>query len=321
MEEIPIVSIKSYVYNHEPFLRECLDGFVMQKTNFPFEVIVHDDASTDKSADIIREYIAKYPDIFKPIYETENQYSKHDGALTRIVDSKVRGKYVAYCEGDDYWIDPLKLQRQVDFLENNPEYVLCCTHCNNYDQSNKKIIEKAKYFNKDTDISNKTNITEYWACQTLTVMYRRNCFNLDIISKLPNFVDAHNYYLMLMHGKGRYLNYTTAVYRLHQTSMFSSLLDFKKEKWAYNVDMDLLRIDPNSKILKRDSKREITKFHILYYQNEIKNNNESYLSVIKKIIFHTSLQKKAELTIDFCVFIREYIVRNIRRKIRKTFNI
>ena len=73
-----MVSIRCLVYNHEPYLRQCLDGFVMQQTNFRFEAIVHDDASTDGSAAIIREYAAKYPDIIKPIYETENQYSKRD---------------------------------------------------------------------------------------------------------------------------------------------------------------------------------------------------------------------------------------------------
>ena len=84
----------------------------MQKTNFRFEAIVHDDASTDGTATIIKEYAEKYPDIIKPILETENQYSKHDGSLRRIVDEAcLGGKYVAWCEGDDYWIDALKLQK------------------------------------------------------------------------------------------------------------------------------------------------------------------------------------------------------------------
>lgn len=120
-----LLSIRCLVYNHEPFLRQCLDGFVMQKTNFRFEAIVHDDASTDGSAAIIREYAEKYPDIIKPIYETENQYSKHDGSLGRIMNAACKGKYIAVCEGDDYWIDPLKLQKQVDFMESHPDYSMC----------------------------------------------------------------------------------------------------------------------------------------------------------------------------------------------------
>ena len=118
----PLVSIQCLVYNHEPFLRQCLDGFVMQKTNFKFEAIIHDDFSTDGSAAIIREYAEKYPHIIKPIFETENQYSKRDGSLGRKMYDASCGKYIAICEGDDYWIDPLKLQKQVDFLETNQEY-------------------------------------------------------------------------------------------------------------------------------------------------------------------------------------------------------
>lgn len=124
----PLVAIQCITYNHEPYIRDALEGFVMQKTNFPFVAIVHDDASTDKTAEIIREYAEKYPDIIKPIYETENQYSKKDGTLTRIMNaaSEATGaKYIALCEGDDYWTDPLKLQKQVDFLESHPDYSMC----------------------------------------------------------------------------------------------------------------------------------------------------------------------------------------------------
>lgn len=122
-----MVSIRCFAYNHEPYIRQCLDGFVMQKTNFQFEAIVHDDASTDGTAKIIREYAEKYPDIIKPIYETENQYSKKDGSLGRIMDSACSGKYQAICEGDDYWTDPLKLQKQVDYLESHPDVAMCCS--------------------------------------------------------------------------------------------------------------------------------------------------------------------------------------------------
>ncbi len=114
-EEPILVAIHCLVYNHEPYLRDCFEGFVMQKTNFRFVAIVHEDCSTDHSADIIREYEAKYPDIFRPIYETENQYSKHDSSLGRVMNAAIDAtgaKYVAICEGDDYWTDPYKLQKQ-----------------------------------------------------------------------------------------------------------------------------------------------------------------------------------------------------------------
>lgn len=123
-----MVTIQCCAYNQEPYIRDCLEGFVMQQTNFRFEAIVHDDASTDGTAAIIKEYAEKYPDIIKPILETENQYSKHDGSLRRIVaEACLDGKYVAWCEGDDYWIDPLKLQKQVEFLEAHPDYSMCWT--------------------------------------------------------------------------------------------------------------------------------------------------------------------------------------------------
>lgn len=123
----PLVSIHCITYNHEKYIRDALEGFVMQKTNFKFEAIVHDDASTDNTAAIIQEYAEKYPEIIKPIFETENQYSKHDGSLTRIMNAACKGKYIALCEGDDYWIDPYKLQKQVDFLESHPDYSMCWT--------------------------------------------------------------------------------------------------------------------------------------------------------------------------------------------------
>ena len=130
-ERVPLVSIWCTVYNHEPYVRQCLDGFVMQRTNFPFEAIVHDDASTDGSAAIIREYAEKYPDIIKPIYETENQYTI-PGAFRRILEAALHpdSKYVAICEGDDYWTDPEKLQIQVDFLERHPDYSMCFHRAN-----------------------------------------------------------------------------------------------------------------------------------------------------------------------------------------------
>ena len=121
MEGNIIVSINCIVYNQARYLRQCLDGFIMQKVDFKFVAIVHDDASTDGSADIIREYAEKYPNIIRPIIEKENQYSKHDGSLDRIMSGACIGKYIAFCEGDDYWIDPFKLQKEVDYMEGHKD--------------------------------------------------------------------------------------------------------------------------------------------------------------------------------------------------------
>ncbi len=133
----PFVSICCITYNHEKYIRDAIEGFLNQKTNFPFEVLIHDDASTDGTANIIREYEAKYPQIIKPIYQTENQYSK--GIDVSIFNySRAKGKYIALCEGDDYWTDPYKLQKQVDFLEKNPDFGLVYTKCKLF--NNNKVI-------------------------------------------------------------------------------------------------------------------------------------------------------------------------------------
>lgn len=120
-----MVSVCCLVYNHEKYLRKCLDGFLMQKTNFKYEILIHDDASTDTSADIIREYEQKYPDIIKPIYQTENQYSKGVKVSWEFQYPRAKGKYIALCEGDDYWCDENKLQMQFDVMETNPEAAMC----------------------------------------------------------------------------------------------------------------------------------------------------------------------------------------------------
>ena len=120
----PEVSICCITYNHAKYIRDALDSFLMQKTTFPIEIIIHDDASTDGTADIIREYEAKYPDIIKPIYQTENQYSKGVRIFLSIIPL-AKGKYIAVCEGDDFWTDPKKLQIQYDFMESHPDYSLC----------------------------------------------------------------------------------------------------------------------------------------------------------------------------------------------------
>ena len=124
----PLVAIKCYTYNHVEYLADALEGFIKQKTNFPFVAIVHDDASTDGTTNIIREYAEKYPDIIKPIYERVNQYSKKDNSLIRIMEEAIAttgAKYIGMCEGDDYWNDPHKLQKQVDFLESHPDVIGC----------------------------------------------------------------------------------------------------------------------------------------------------------------------------------------------------
>jgi glycosyltransferase involved in cell wall biosynthesis len=121
----PLVSISCITFNHSLYIRTCLDGLINQRTNFDYEILIHDDASNDGTREIIEEYSLRHPNI-KAICQSENQYSKGvRGIMARFNFPRARGKYIALCEGDDYWTDPTKLQKQVDFLEANPDYVLC----------------------------------------------------------------------------------------------------------------------------------------------------------------------------------------------------
>ena len=119
-----IVTVICVIYNQEMYLEKCLEGFVEQKTDFPFEVILHDDASKDNSPEIIKRYCERYSDIFVPILQKENQYSKKIPFFKRLLD-EAKGKYIALCEGDDYWCDPYKLQKQYDYMKCHPECSMC----------------------------------------------------------------------------------------------------------------------------------------------------------------------------------------------------
>ena len=119
------VSVFCTCYNQENYIRDCLDGCIMQETNFKFEVIVHDDASTDKSPAIIKEYQKKYPNIIKPIIQNENQYSQNVPYMQKFMLPRAKGKYIAFCEGDDFWSDIHKLQIQYNILENNENCNIC----------------------------------------------------------------------------------------------------------------------------------------------------------------------------------------------------
>lgn len=222
----PLVSIRCMVYNHEPFLRQCLDGFVMQKTTFPFEAIVHDDASTDGSAAIIREYAEKYPDIIKPIYETENQYRK--GTIGRIMDAAMHpnSKYIALCEGDDYWTDPNKLQIQVDFLEAHPDYSLTVHEYTEWDEEKKSFRpHRIKFLENTTDDLTLTLddfATGVFFTKTLTAVYpRRSLLNSNLNQYRAQF-DMTLFYALMTQGKCRLFNRVMGCYRIQPNSVTSS---------------------------------------------------------------------------------------------------
>ena len=215
----PLVSIRCITYNHEKYIRDALEGFVMQKTNFKFEAIVHDDASTDNTAAIIQEYAEKYPEIIKPIFETENQYSKHDGSLTRIMNAACKGKYIALCEGDDYWIDPYKLQKQVNILENHPEYSMVFHNATVLHDSSQKLDES--FSNIENRNYTGLEIFKEWTIPTASVMLRREIYTSDIyIKALKNKKFIYGDIILFLscahQGILRGMSETMSVYRRHE---------------------------------------------------------------------------------------------------------
>lgn len=265
--EIPLVSISCITYNHEPYIAQTLDGFLMQKTSFPFEILIHDDASTDRTADIIREYEKKFPNLIKPIYQKENQYSKGFTSVSATWNfPRAQGKYIALCEGDDYWIDENKLQMQVDFLENNPEYGMCFHDAvvvneleNEVDSFSYHVIEK--------DYS-ATELFENWVVPTASMLFKKEilCYKL---ADRKNFI-AGDIVLVeqaCVYGKVHGFKKKMSVYRIQENGL----------TWSKERREKTLRLHPNHYIALKKNFPLISKFVIN------KKISESYLILAYKI--------------------------------------
>ncbi len=214
MDDTPLVSINCVTYNHVNFIRDALEGFVMQQTTFPFEILVHDDASTDGTAEIIREYESRYPHLVLPIYQQENQYSKRVPITAHIQFPRARGKFVASCEGDDYWTDPYKLQKQVDFLEAHPACSMCfhdvmVRHEDQQSESPGFCSPDQKEISTLEDLLTKNFIP------TASVMLRLGAFKGLPEWYLEQPMDWPFFVLFAQHGDIGYINEVMGVYRLH----------------------------------------------------------------------------------------------------------
>jgi glycosyltransferase involved in cell wall biosynthesis len=241
-----LVSISCLAFNHEPYIRDAIEGFLNQKTSFNFEVLIHDDASTDNTAKIIREYEGKYPDVIRPIYQEENQYSKRDGTIGRLQRSRAKGEYYAICEGDDYWIDPYKLQKQVEFLENNPDFGVVHGDCHflyqekdeweynaNSKLINNKELSSEELFNALVDGSYKI--------RTATVLFRTELLKKRIpdsqtflMGDTPMWLDFSQI------TKFKYFDESFSVYRILENS--ASRSTDKKKHYRFNLSMYEMRI-------------------------------------------------------------------------------
>ena len=225
----PLVTVVCNTYNHEKYIGRALRGFLKQKTNFPFEVVVQDDASTDHTAQIIRKYEKKYPHIIRPIYELENLFSKQDGSWRRSLLSHLKGKYLAICEGDDYWTDPRKLQDQVEVMEAHPEYTICFNRVQfvNEDGSPCRYIAPPEKEVKHGVVTLDTYVREtfrngVWVFQTSCFFLRQEMFiwydnERKDFAKIFPCGDLPLVLACLMKGNGYYIGRVCGCYRKTDT--------------------------------------------------------------------------------------------------------
>lgn len=287
MKKIPLVSICCITFNHAAYIKKCLDGFVMQQTKFPFEVIIHDDASIDGTQEIIKDYINRFPDLFVPILQKENQYSK---GVKRILATFCypisKGKYIALCEGDDYWTDPLKLQKQVDFMEAHPNSTLCYTDVSFRIEKENRIIPsvfESYYLARHHGFSELLVNKAYLApCSWLV---KKEYFIIP--SELSDAIDGTFAMALYNFAEGQvyYINQTTCTYRVlensasHLTDKFKMYIRAKGlyfiQKYYINKYLDKL---PDSEIRQiKNNEFKGLLLHAWYYKDEpMKNEIKSY---------------------------------------------
>ncbi len=243
-EEQILVSINCITYNHREYIVQCLEGMLMQKTDFKFEILIHDDASTDGTDVVLREYAEKYGNIIRPILQTENQYSKGVDIWNTYQFPRARGKYIAICEGDDYWTDPLKLQKQVDFMEKNGQYAFCCHRFSIFDQElkswNADYIASIEPPKGDLVIT-KELFFRIWVTHPLTALIRKDCYDriAQALTKYRLQRDVHLFYHLLQTGNGFLLNEDMGVYRVHQGGIASKKKEYEKLRTGYLIYKEL----------------------------------------------------------------------------------
>ena len=304
--EQPFLAIKCMVYNQAPYIRQCLDGFVMQQTNFPFIAIVHDDASTDGSASIIQEYADRYPEIIRPLFEEENQYSKPGMTIGRMLlnmEVPESVKYIAICEGDDYWTDPLKLQKQVDFLECHPDFSIC--------------HHRIRIFNQDTNLfeeppamslPNITSIDDLVRGNhiiNLSAVYRNVHLSEDDMALIANVypADYPSHLVYAQYGKIYKQDDIMGVYR-HGSGVWSSVMNTQQTEHTLNM---LRRV-----ILHFDKRLDFTGQYNHYLW---KLYNDYYLAGNVEAIFDRTVEDitySREGVINFLMYMGREQIRNTK---------
>jgi glycosyltransferase involved in cell wall biosynthesis len=229
-------------YNHEKFIAEAIEGVLMQKTDFPIELIIGEDCSTDRTREICIAYQQQYPGIIKLQLPETNK-----GMTRNFIENMqaAQGKYIALCEGDDYWTDPQKLQKQVDFLEANPGYNLCCHRYKIYNEANKTWTNDYVYklFQKNQEgISFDNSLNLYiWFTKTMTMLFKHKAIDFEILNRYTYMRDVHLCYHLLKGSKGYCMNFNAAVYRRHGGGVFSAINSISQRRLNYLIKTELYK--------------------------------------------------------------------------------
>lgn len=297
MKKDILVSIECMAYNHEKYISKALESFIMQKTNFNFEIIVHDDASTDKTAAIIEEYRKKYPNIIKPIYQKENQYSKGKKIGTILLE-KMQGKYIAFCEGDDYWTDQYKLQKQIDYMEKNPECGMCFHTVEILDDNSGEIIGKIKPYNRNRIASTEDIIMgDGGFIGTNSLVYKTESMRKELKFYLECQVE--DYPIQIYNSTQKYAYFMEEEMSVYRVNTGISWTDkngnFKKQKdFRMNLIKMLREFDHyTDHRYERVIKKRINKwsYKILKYNQRYHFlNNDEYKEYYKNIFFSRKME-------------------------------
>lgn len=241
------VSTIMLTYNHGIYLKQAIEGVLRQKTDFLHELVICNDASPDESDEVIRPFAEKYPNIVRYFRHEKNiGFEKNQ----RFAFEKARGKYFAYCEGDDYWTDENKLQLQHDFLEKNPEFVMTTARNFLLHQDTGKTTDDGKdniFWDKEyVDYTQETFFKER-PTQTFTYLIRREYLDLKWMNIYPDYRDLYYFYHLLEFGKGRAFNKKIGVYRLHEGGVYSSLAIEKKLSTSINIFKNIKSVNKDSR--------------------------------------------------------------------------
>ena len=284
-----MVSVICTAYNHEKYIVKCLDGFINQKTNFKFEVLINDDASTDNTAKIIREYETMYPDIIKPFYQEKNLCSQKIPITKSILFPNCRGKYIALCEGDDYWTDENKLQSQFDALENNPSCHFCVCKTQIVKENEMPLNRFFPSFDIPEGIIGRRkfmDIIKVYSFHTSSYFFRRSLLkkyfeNTPDFRKVSDVGDEPYLLYFGYHGDVYYINKNMSSYRTDSVSSWSKNERSKKEKAVKHCKCMIKMIQEFDKYSYNEF-HDICEKRILIQQFAIDYINENYKTLLSK---------------------------------------